>query len=136
MTRWKESDLPVSVRERIVGSVHQPISSRGPKAHKYGAREVWVDGIHFGSGLEAGHYEQLKLLKQAGGIRYFIRQVRFELGGGVRHFVDWMVVLPNREPLFAESKGSDLPMGRAKRKLVKGRYGIDIVLWKSKQVIL
>lgn len=134
--RWKESDLPASVRERIVGSVHQPISANGPKAHKYGAKEVWVDNIRFGSKLEAEHYSQLKLLKQAGEIRTFLRQVSIHLPGGIRHVVDWMVLRDGKPPLWAESKGCDLPMGRLKRKQVKDVHGIDIVLWKTKQVVL
>lgn len=129
--RWKESHLPAHIWAQVA------VSRESPKAaHKYGAKEVWVDSIRFGSRLEAEHYQQLKLLKAASLIRYFTRQVRFDLGGGVRHFVDWMVVCHSCEPLFADSKGVDTAMGRAKRKLVKDRYGIDIVLWKTKQVAL
>lgn len=134
--RWKLEDLPADTRARIVGSMHQPISPNGPKAHKYGAREVWVDNIRFGSKLEAGHYEQLKLLKAAGEIRTFLRQVPFSLPGGTRHVVDWMIIRDGQPALFAESKGSDLPMGRLKRKQVKDIHGIDILLWKSKAVTL
>lgn len=134
--RWNLSDLPAETRARIVDSPYQPISPNGPKAHKYGAREVWIDNIRFGSKLEAGHYEQLKLLKSAGVIRAFTRQVPFWLDGGVKHVVDWLVIQDGKPPLFAESKGSDLPMGRLKRKQVKAKHDIDIVLWKTKQVTL
>ena len=131
MTRWNESDLPAHIRAQIVESPKQPISPKGPAAHKYGAKEVWVDNIRFSSKLEAAHYQELKLLKAAGVIRYFTRQLRFDLPGGIRHFADWLVVLPNREPLVAESKGSDVPMGRAKRKQVLALYGVEITLWRK-----
>lgn len=136
MTRWKESELPAHIRAQIVGSPKQPISPKGPAAHKYGAKEVWVDNIRFGSQLEAEHYRQLKLLKQAGEIRTFLRQIPLMLPGGIKHVVDWMVIRDGKPALFCESKGADLPMGRLKRKQVKDVHGIDIILWKTKQVTL
>jgi hypothetical protein len=129
MTRWKQSDLPPSVRARIVESAHQPISSKGPAAHKYGAKEVWVDNIRFSSKLEAEHYKILKLLKASGEIRYFLRQVKFHLPG-TTHLVDWMVVTDG-PPAFLDSKGYDLPMGRLKRKQVLELYGVQIHVWTS-----
>lgn len=130
MTRWKESELPAHVRAQIADSPRQPISPKGPAAHKYGAKEVWVDNIRFDSKLEAEHYKKLKLLKAAGEIRYFLRQLVFHLPGGARHRVDWMVVRDGA-PLYLESKGCDLPQGRMKRRQVKELYGIEIQLWTS-----
>ena len=105
-------------------------------AHKYGAEPTVVDGIRFPSKLQAGHYQQLKLLKSAGVIRSFLREVCFHLPGGARHLVDWMILRDGQEPLFCESKGRDLPMGRMKRKQVEELYGVSIVMWTKEQISL
>jgi hypothetical protein len=130
MSRWKAEDLTPEMRARIVGSPHQPVSPKGPAAHKYCAKEVWVDNIRFSSKLEAQHYKLLKLLKTSGEIRYFLRQVKFHLPG-TTHLVDWMVVLESCEPVYLDSKGYDLPMGRLKRKQVLELYGVQIHVWTS-----
>lgn len=133
--RWKPEDLTADQRARIATPFNVPFSSNAPREHKYKAREVWVDNIRFGSTLEAEHYKQLKLMKAAGVIRYFLRQVPFYLPGGVRAVVDWMVVRDG-VPLFADSKGYDIPLGRLKRKQVKELFGIDILLWTKTKLEL
>ena len=51
------------------------------KKHKYKAKQTEVDSIKFPSKLEAGYYLKLKLRKQAGDIKYFLRQVPLHLPG-------------------------------------------------------
>lgn len=46
---------------------------------KYGARKTVVDGITFDSKKEANRYRELKLLEEAGEIRFLRLQVPFEL---------------------------------------------------------
>lgn len=130
----RAEDLPPAMREQVAASWRRPYSPNGQ--HKYGAMEVWVDNIRFGSRLEAGHYGQLKLLKSAGEIRTFLRQVPIHLPGGVKHIVDWLVIRDGVPPLFAESKGYDLPLGRLKRKQVRDIHGIEIVLWRKTDIEL
>lgn len=125
--RLRLQDLPEHMRAQIA-----PMA----KPHKYKARETLVDNIRFKSALEAEHYKQLKLAKAAGIIRTFIRQVSLHLPGGTRHIVDWMILRDGLPPLFAESKGMDLAMGRLKRKQVAEIHGINIVLWKAKKISL
>ena len=50
-----------------------------PKRNKYGNIKTEVDGIKFDSKKEAEYYCQLKLLKQAGEIKDFGLQPRYEL---------------------------------------------------------
>lgn len=129
MTRWNPEDLTPEIRSRIAGnSWNRSFSEKAPNP-KYKNRAAYVDGFKFDSQLEARHYEQLKLLRAAGEITLFLRQIPFFLPGGVRHLVDWMVVPKEGSPLFADSKGHDLPLGRLKRKQVKDLYGVDIQLW-------
>lgn len=138
MTRWRAEDIPADVRSRIADDVwHRGVSRKAPEHRsKYRNKIIYIDGLRFHSKLEAQHYEQLKLAKAGGLIRAFLRQVPFHLPGGVKHFVDWMVLYEGREPVFAESKGSDLPMGRLKRKQVQELYGVKIVMWGLPEITL
>ena len=43
--------------------------------------------------------------------------------------MDWMVVVPDCEPLWAESKGLDVPLGKLKRQQVEEIYGLRILVW-------
>lgn len=99
--------------------------------HKYNAKEEWKDGIRFSSKLEARCYEWLKLRQAAGEVLWFVRQVPFDLGGGVKHRVDFLAVLAIGVELI-EAKGRDLPEGKVRRKLVEARYGVKIQLWSGK----
>lgn len=134
--RWKDEDLTPEMRSRIVGSLHQPISAKGPSAHKYGAKECWADNQRFDSKLEMACYERLKLLKTAGVIRYFTRRPVFQLPGGIKHVVDFMVVVAGKEPLFGDAKGVDHPTGKLKRKQVADLYGVAIELWTKPERIM
>jgi hypothetical protein len=90
---------------------------------------MWRGEIRFHSRLEARHYDELQAMRAAGLMRYFLRQVPFALPGGRVHRVDWMVVLPEREPQYFDSKGIDTQMGRLKRDQVRDLYGVEIRLW-------
>lgn len=135
MSRWKAEDLTADQRARIANPFNMPFSANAPK-HKYKAKAFWVDNIRFDSTLQAEHYRQLKLLKAAGEISYFLRSVPFHLPGGIRHVVDWMIVRDDHAPLFSDSKGYDVPMGRLKRKQVEELYNVKIKLWTKQQIEL
>jgi len=64
-------------------------------------------------------------MKECGVVRYIIRQVPFDLPGGAKHLVDFMVV-NEKGNIFFESKGRDLPMGKLKRKQVEELYDIIV----------
>ena len=53
-----------------------------PKKRKYANVRTQVDGIWFDSKLEARRYGELKMLKAAGQVEYFLMQVPFHLPGG------------------------------------------------------
>lgn len=129
MSRLKAEDLPPATRDQIARS-WQGASATG-KGPKFKAKETWVDNIRFPSKLQAAHYGLLKMMRDARAITYFLREVSFDLPGGVKHRVDWMVVRPPWEIIFADSKGFDTPMGRLKRKQVEALYGIKIRIWSD-----
>lgn len=130
--RWRAEELPEPMRRQIATNPWgRGFSPQAPpeKPQKYRNRVTFVNGIRFHSRLEADHYGDLKTLRAGGAVKCFLRQIGFDLPGGARHLVDWLVILPDDRSLFAESKGSDLPMGRLKRRQVEELYGVRIRLW-------
>jgi len=62
-----------------------------PKRNKYGATRTLTDGIWFDSKKEAQRYLDLKHLQQTGHVRWFARQPRFVLPGGIEYVADFVV---------------------------------------------
>lgn len=94
--------------------------------HKYHAVPNKVDGYHFDSLKEAKYYGQLKILKMAGEILFFLRQVPFHLPGNVIYRLDFMEFWTNRDIKYTDIKGYDTPMSKLKRKQVEALYPIKI----------
>jgi hypothetical protein len=101
---------------------------------KYGAKITIVDGIRFPSKLEAECYSVLKSLQEKEKILFFLTQVPFRLPNNKKHYLDFLVFLPNKV-LFLESKGKDLPLGKFKREQVEFLYKIKIKLVEKAQEI-
>lgn len=98
---------------------------------KYSAQITTVDGIKFSSKLEAAFYRKLKIMKEHGDIKYFLRQVPFHLPGGVKYVVDFMIITENNQIRYIDVKGFDTPMSKAKRKIVEDLYPINIEIVKK-----
>ena len=102
------------------------------------------DGIEFDSQLEMRRYKELKILKAAGEIKYFLRQIPFHLPGGIVSRVDFGVVYPSgqaqlgHELVIIEYEDCKAkPHKRSndhdrvsvnKRKQVKALYGVTVKL--------
>jgi len=93
---------------------------------KYNATSTEVDGIKFHSRKEANRYIDLKRLKLAGEVDFFLRQVPFHLGGGVKYLLDFMVFWTGGEVTFEDVKGFKAAMYTTKKKLVESQYPIQI----------
>lgn len=134
--RFTEEEYQRLLRERG-GADPSPVLTAPPKRSRFNARRTEVEpGITMASKLQAHHYRQLVLLRQAQQIVYFSWEVPLRLPGGVKHVIDWMVVVRLGEPLlWADSKGKDLTEGRAKRKQVRALSGIEIQIWDEDVVI-
>ena len=94
--------------------------------NKFSNQITVVDGIKFRSKKEATYYQKLRMLWDMKKISYFLMQVPFCLPGGVKHFLDFMIVNKDGTIEYVEVKGRDLPMGKAKRKMVEDIYKITI----------
>lgn len=84
--------------------------------------------------LERSCYLKLKKLKEESRILFFLRQIPFDLPGGMRHVVDFCVFLKD-EVKFLEAKGRDLAIGKLKRLQVEDIYNIPIEIVKNSNEI-
>jgi hypothetical protein len=99
--------------------------------HKFNAVRCELDGKKFSSKAERNFYEKLLEEKASGIVLFFLRQVPFDLPGGVKHLIDFQVFFTDGTVEFVEVKGLDTPMGKAKRKMVEDLYPIKIKLEKK-----
>lgn len=89
-----------------------------------------ADGKRFDSKLERDYYQQLVLRWNAGDILWFVRQVNFELEGGVRYRADFLVVTTVGVEVV-DTTGVMTPAKRDKLKQMKARYGIEVQIVRS-----
>jgi len=98
--------------------------------HKYRAVRCEADGIKFPSKLERACYLVLKKMQANNQIRFFLRQVPFDLPSGYVHKIDYCI-FTDENVIFIEAKGKDLPQGKMKRKQVEDLYLIDVFVVKQ-----
>jgi len=113
------------VRERILKISSLKVSNSRPVS-KYRAERTFVNGIPYHSKREAAFAVKLNILRTVGKIKFYLRQVGFDLPGNVRHFVDFLVFYSDGTYKFIEVKGRDLPLGKMKRKQVESLYNLKI----------
>lgn len=98
-----------------------------PIKHKYGAIRCTYEDKKFPSKLERECYIRLKRLQEVGKVRFFLRQIPFDLPAGNRHIVDFMA-FTNDAAYLIEAKGRDLPVGKLKREQTEALYQVKIYL--------
>ena len=94
--------------------------------HKYHARPTETDGIRFDSKKEAAFYKQLKLRQQGGDVVMFLRQVPFDLPGGVKYRADFMVFFSDGSCSVIDVKGHRTSEYIAKKRMVEATYPVTI----------
>ena len=99
--------------------------------HKYSAKAVTLDAIHFPSKLEARYYQQLKLRQKAGEVVMFLRQVPIHLPGNTKLVVDFVEFRADGTVHFVETKGMETEAFKIKRRMVEDLYPIEIELVKK-----
>lgn len=70
-------------------------------------------------------------MQEQGIVSYFLRQVPFDLPGGVRYLVDFMLAYQNGSIVYVDCKGYDTPLSIAKRKIVEDIYPVKIIIVKK-----
>lgn len=107
-------------------------ASGAKRVNKYNAKRTEVDGIWFDSKLEAARYVELRALEKSGHIAWFIRQVPFDLPGGIKYRADFLIVwhiwdpYQTRNPTVEDCKGARTRVSINKIKQVEAIYGIKI----------
>ena len=101
-----------------------------PRRHKFKAQPVVNDGIRFDSKKEARYYEQLKLAKAGGLIVFFLRQIPFDLPGGVKYRCDFQIFYTDGTIRFVDVKGFETKDFIMKKKMVENLYPIKIEVVK------
>jgi len=94
--------------------------------HKFNAKITESDNIKFASKRECSRYLELKNLKAAKEVLFFLRQVPFHLEGGVKYVCDFLVFWSNGEVTVEDVKGVKTPVYELKKKQVEARYPITI----------
>lgn len=102
------------------------LRKRKVQKHKFGAVSCERDQKKFPSRLERRYYDQLKLRQSAGEVVFFLCQVPFGIGGGVKYVCDFQVFLSDGTVEFIDTKGRDTAMSIAKRKIVESIYPVEI----------
>ena len=137
--RWTDEQLIAHQRRT---SINQRATAPTPpldavvteevKATKYRSRRAMVDGKKFDSQLEAKYYIKLKLLRIEGTVQWFLRQVPFELPGGIRYRLDFLVVRPSEKQSryidLVDCKGVLTQVSKNKIKQTEEIYGVNIIL--------
>lgn len=107
---------------------------------RHGNRICFVDGIRFTSHLEADRYCELTMLKAAGEVLWFTRQVPFDIAPGVAYRCDFLVAwnrsgLPQECLTVEDTKGHMTQTSRVKIAAVQHRHGLTITLLRRDQVM-
>jgi hypothetical protein len=103
-------------------------SALAPRS-KYGVSrkdQRTTGGITFDSKREMNYYRLLCQAKIAGTIKFFLRQTRFDLPGGVKYYADFTVFYSDGRVEFVDAKGMRTPVYVVKRKQVWEIYGVEI----------
>jgi len=124
---------------------------KSPRTHKYGAKEVWYDGIRFPSIGEGNRYLFLRDEARAGRISDLRLQVHYELypavfeqktitrgprkgetvnsrllEEGITYVADFVYRLPDGREVVEDFKGMQTPVFKIKRRLMRERLGIRV----------
>ena|SRR5690606_10735870 len=126
--RWTEEQYQEFVKKKK-GLPAEPQSQR---KSKYNNKKVILDGIKFDSKKEAEYYCQLKLLKQAGKIKDYRLQPRYELQPAfkkngkkyraITYIADFAIANNDGTTDVIDIKGVETQVFKIKRKLFEYKY--------------
>lgn len=124
--RWTEEQYLEYVRKS------NSMNVLAPKRSKYNNKKTIVDGIEFDSKKEADYYCTLKLLRQAGEIRDFGVQPRYELQPAftkngqtyrpITYIADFIIVNLDGTTDVVDVKGVETQVFKIKRKMFEYQY--------------
>jgi len=101
--------------------------------NKYHAKKTKVGNITFDSKKEAKRYNELGLLLKAKKIKHLQLQVPFilipknENGRAIKYIADFVYFDEQDKVIVEDVKGVKTPVYNLKKRLLKEKFGIDIV---------
>lgn len=99
--------------------------------NKYNNIKTTFDGFTFDSKAERRRYEELKLLKRAGEIKYFNLQPSFKFECGTRYLPDFIICDKNNKIWVEDVKGVETAVFKVKKKMFEREYPyLELVLVK------
>ncbi len=93
---------------------------------KYRNKATYVGDIRFDSKKEARRYEELVNLYRAGIVKTVLRQVPFDLPGGIKYRADFQVLYNDGTYVFEDVKGYRTKMYKMKKAQVEALHKIEI----------
>lgn len=99
--------------------------------HKFRAKAVYRNTQRFDSKLEARYAHKLDLAKADGSLLFYLRQVPFELPGGVKYRADFMEFWADERVIVTDVKGVETQMFKLKRKQLEELYPIELNIVKE-----
>ena len=109
--------------------VPAPSEGEPEKRRKYGNRRVEVDGKKFDSRHEAEVYAGLMLRRRAGELWLVLRQVPFDLPGGIRYIADFVTIDAAGHVAVIDAKSEATKQNRVyinKKKQMRAEWGVEI----------
>ncbi len=82
--------------------------------------------IVFDSKKEARYWDEMQVLKRTGEVLMVLRQVPFDLPGGVKYRLDFQVFYADGNVEFVDVKGMRTEVYKIKKKQVEALYPIQI----------
>ena len=131
----EEEYAALMARRKSAGAPHpsapaaMPPSTKGVGRMKYGNRRTEVDGKKFDSQHEAAVYGELMLRRRAGELALVLRQVGFDLPGGIRYIADFVTVDAGGRMEVIDAKSEATRKNRVyinKKKQMLSEWGIEI----------
>jgi hypothetical protein len=128
---WTEEEYREFLRksgrgEEPAGSNPMAREEKPSKYHVGEKAERHCNGILFASVKEMEYYKDLQLLIKGGELKFFLRQVPFDLPGGVKYRVDFVEFHPDGSVRFVDVKGVETDMFKVKKKQVEVLYPVKI----------
>ena len=132
MARWTEEQYQKFVKKKKGLPVKPQSKRKSKRKSKYNNQKTIVDGIKFDSKKEAEYYCQLKLLKQAGEIKDYRLQPRYELQPAfeknskkyraITYIADFAIINNDGTTEVVDIKGVETQAFKIKKKLFEYMY--------------
>ncbi len=124
--RWNPEDMNEAQRAALGLAEKKEKREKPSKYHVRPKAERRFNGILFASVKEMSYYKDLQLLVKGKALRFFLRQVPFDLPGGVKYRVDFVEFHQNGSVRFVDVKGVKTDMFKVKKKQVEQLYPVTI----------